>query len=554
MLDTSTTLDQIAERATQLYSLPAVAMQVLELTSQAEVDSRRLKECIENDPALTTRVLRVVNSSIFGLSREVGDLGQALALLGTKPLKLLVLGFSLPPDLLTGIAAETLARYWKHTLTKAVAAREISDRLWHVSGEEAFIAGLLQDVGLLALAQQIGGPYINLLESVHAEGADLLRMEREAVGFDHTQLSACLLSGWNLPDALTQAVRVAGSLDRIDELPIPERTLPRVVYVGELLASTISDGRPAALAELLQLGGLWRELEGVDWDWLVTDIEQRVAQVADVFNLQLPDALDYRDMLARAHAQLSTVAFEAAGDLLRKRSAASVSYPDSPRLLAGVESLNEAVSQLDRQPALLPQPSRDRVRAAPHAVDELPTADAPWQRGSVQMLPTGGLGSPVEDDAALLARLRVAVSACRQIRSALSLLLIEIDRYDELTFQGGDTMSASVVLRLESLCRGLEHPGLMCQRMREARFGVILPKCDRRQAVEIGNQLRLRLRNSVASARELAAGPLTISIGISAVNVPPRNFASEDLVESADRCLRGVASSGGDGLKSIELC
>jgi len=543
MLDTSTTLDQIAARATQLYSLPAVAIQVLELTSQPEVDGRRLKECIENDPALTTRVLRVVNSSIFGLSREVGDLGQALALLGTKPLKLLVLGFSLPPNLLAGIAAETLAHYWKRTLTKAVAAREISDRLWHVSGEEAFIAGLLQDVGLLALAQQIGDPYITFLESAHAEGADVLDMERQAIGFDHTQLSACLLSAWNLPDALTEAVRVAGSLDLIDELPIPERALPRVIYVAELLASTISDGRSVALAELLRLGELWRELAGADWDRLVTEIEQRVAQVADVFNLQLPDALDYRDTLARAHAQLSTVALDAAGDLLRKRPSALVSQPDSPRLTAGLQSLNEAVSRLEHQRSSPQESTRERARSTVHAGDELP-----------QVLPTGVLfGSSGEDDPALLARLRVAVSACRQIRGALSLLLIEIDRYHDLRFKAGGAAAAAVLLRLESLCVGFDQPGLMCQRAREARFGMILPRCDRRQAVEIGNQLRLRLQNLGGSRRELAAGPVTVSIGISAVNVPPRNFAAEDLVESADRCLRGVASCGGDGLKSIEL-
>jgi diguanylate cyclase (GGDEF)-like protein len=553
MLATSTTLDQIAQRATQLYSLPAVAIQVLELTSQREVDSRRVKECIENDPALTTRVLRVVNSSIFGLSREVGDLTQALALLGTKPLKLLVLGFSLPPDLLTGIAAETLSRYWKHTLTKAVAAREISDRLWHVSGEEAFIVGLLQDIGLLALAQQIGEQYVSFLDSVHAEGADLLQMERDAMGFDHTQLSASLLSGWNLPDALTETVRVAASLELIDELPISERTLPRVVYVAELLACTISDGRAVALAELLELGKKWRELERVDWDWFVTDVEQRVAQVADVFNLQLPEALDYRDMLGRAHAQLASVALDAAGDLLRKRASTPIAYPDNSRLAGDLESLTDAVSNLDRIPTPAAKVAATRGPLV-QSRDEPSLSATRWQRGAVQLPPSNSAGAAVEDDAALLARLRVAISACRQIRSPLSLLLIDIDRYDDLTFKAGESAAAAVVLRVEAQCRNLDHPGLMCQRVRPSRFGVILPKCDRAQAVEVANQLRLRLRNSSGTAAERTAGSLTISIGISAVNVPPRNFPAEDLVESADRCLRGVASSGGDGLKSIELC
>src|SRR3989304_1721549 len=101
-------LQRIVERARQLYSLPAGAAQVIELTERPNVDVPALKECIENDPALCAKVLRVVNSSLFGLSRNVSDLGQALALLGTKPLKLLVLGFSLPEPLFAGVAADIL--------------------------------------------------------------------------------------------------------------------------------------------------------------------------------------------------------------------------------------------------------------------------------------------------------------------------------------------------------------------------------------------------------------------------------------------------------------
>jgi len=98
MPDSSATglVQQFVERTGQLYSLPAVAMEVLRLTSEPKFDARAIKDCLERDPALATRVLKVVNSSLFGLSRPIGDLNQALALLGTRPLKMLVLGFSLP--------------------------------------------------------------------------------------------------------------------------------------------------------------------------------------------------------------------------------------------------------------------------------------------------------------------------------------------------------------------------------------------------------------------------------------------------------------------------
>ena len=109
-------IDELVRRARSLYTLPAVASEVIELTSNPKVDAAALKECIQTDPALTAKLLRVVNSSLFGLSREVCDLNQALALLGTKPLKLLVLGFSLPENLFAEVAREQLDWYWSTTL------------------------------------------------------------------------------------------------------------------------------------------------------------------------------------------------------------------------------------------------------------------------------------------------------------------------------------------------------------------------------------------------------------------------------------------------------
>src|SRR3954453_969050 len=164
MADTATTetiglVQQFVERTGQLYSLPAAAAEVLRLTGEPRIDPRAIKDCLETDPALAARILRVVNSSLFGPGRQVTDLSQALTLLGIRPLKMLVLGFSLPKELFTGLEAEVLSRYWRQTLVKAVAARELTERLWRMPGDEPFLAGLVQDIGLLALVQQLGPSY-----------------------------------------------------------------------------------------------------------------------------------------------------------------------------------------------------------------------------------------------------------------------------------------------------------------------------------------------------------------------------------------------------------
>ena len=222
MTDSPSPLERLVSKAGQLYSLPAAAMEVLELTNNPTVDVPALKQCIENDPALTIKVLRVVNSSLFGLSREVSDLGQALSLLGTKPLKLLVLGFSLPEKLFQGVGAEILERYWRNTLTKAVAAREITTILRVHSGDEAFIAGLLQDLGILLLIQEVGEPYLQFLQKVYDRGSDLAMLESGLLGFDHTELTSRLLRHWGLPDMLVEAVRWTERLPGSPTPPCPE--------------------------------------------------------------------------------------------------------------------------------------------------------------------------------------------------------------------------------------------------------------------------------------------------------------------------------------------
>src|SRR5690242_2761386 len=112
-------VQQLLERTGQLYSLPAVAAEILRLTEQPHIDPREIKKCLESDPALAARILRVANSSLFGATRQVTDLNQALTLLGIRPLKMLVLGFNLPKELLAGLQADVLANYWRQALVKA---------------------------------------------------------------------------------------------------------------------------------------------------------------------------------------------------------------------------------------------------------------------------------------------------------------------------------------------------------------------------------------------------------------------------------------------------
>ncbi|MBN2477224.1 MAG: HDOD domain-containing protein [Pirellulales bacterium] len=563
MNDAAIVLDQLTTQAGRLYSLPAVAMRVLELTDSPRVDTRALKECIENDPALTAKLLRVVNSSLFGLSREVSDLNQALALLGTKPLKLLVLGFSLPTGLFSNVQEEILGWYWRRTLIRAVAAREISETWFHTPGDEAFIAGLLRDLGLLLLIQQLGEPYVKFVKKVIDRGSDLTAMERKSMGFDHTTASAKLLSYWGLPETLIEAIAYDGSPSLSSAKPSSDKALPRILRIAELFARLLADGRSAALHEVLEAGQEYRDLSSEQLEALVDDLQQKVQQLADVLSLKLPNGLDYRDVVVQAHAQLAAVAEETVGDIVHV-PVGGVVPSEEDALLAELRGLAEAVVQVSRQPVAVvsevetppptgPQRSqRPTPRAAESARAESAHAEpAHAKPGRAESAQVSAASAPAEP--ALLARLTVAASACRQSRSPLSLLLVQLDHVDELRWSRGVNGFETLPPFLESVCRNVDHPAAVCLRHGESGTALVLPDCERRRAVELGNQLTREVRRLAPVDGHSQRHPISVSVGVATVAMPPKNFIAEDLFAAADRCLYAAHASGGSLVKSIEI-
>ena len=543
-------LDRLVSKAGQLYSLPAVAMDVLELTNNPQVDVPALKQCIENDPALTIKVLRVVNSSLFGLSREVSDLSQALALLGTKPLKLLVLGFSLPEGLFDGVAAEILGRYWRHTLVKAVAAREISETLCGQSGDEAFIAGLLQDLGILLLIQALGEPYVRFLEKVHASGGDLAACETESLGFDHTMLTARLLHEWGLPDVMVEAVRSTVLEPAACSMP-PSWPLSQILRLARLVAQLLADGKSEVITELLAVGDRSPGLTKQQLEELVANLEEKVDGLAEVLSLRLPEGRDYRDVLIEAHSQLAQDAAEAAEDLIRRRADRRAAETEDEALLDEFRALSEAVERIAQtDPAPSVSAPIDRPEPQPAAVRSFqPHVASASHRSTAREAHVSGanVSTDAEADPGLLGRLDAAVSACRQSHCPLTLLLVELDDVDKLIVTRGVEGLAEVRRFLETTCRNLDHPEAVCLAYRDFGFAVILPDCERQPAVRLANQL-------LDSVRGLAAGhpALTISVGAATLSVPTKNFPPGSLFEGAQRCLYGSHASGG-GVRSIEI-
>jgi HD-like signal output (HDOD) protein/GGDEF domain-containing protein len=562
-MDSHSALDQMVNRCGELYTLPAVAVRVLQLTESPSVDLRALKDCIENDPALTTKILRVVNSSLFGMSREVTDLNQALALLGTNPLKLLVLGFSLPESLFLNVNGDILRRYWHRALIKAVAARELSRGVWNLPGDEAFIAGLLQDLGMLALLQQLRDSYADFIDCALAKSHSLALAEIEALGFDHYQLGARLLERWSLPKELVSITATGNDRGRIALLPPQDLGIAQIVHLADLLASVLAENRVDLLPELLELGHQYRQLNDMQVKLLVATLQEKVDQLADVLSLELSEQQQYEAVLADAYQRLTTVAEEVAGELIRPRIDGR-----EIELLAEIERLSTALKKVTRTHSTqrttepwLPIGSKTVSAGAAKSPAEIPSAKSAQALADALFAsehPQPALQrrpAPTEMgyDPGLLGRLTAAVSTCRNYRAPLSLLLVEIDHYETILVSHGALGAERIVQEVGNVCRSIDHPHAACVQTREVQFAVVLPNCDRRQAVHLANELLNRGRDISAGSTSDSSANITFSVGVSSVATPPKNFPAIDLARSAERCLTGARLSGGNTVKSIEI-
>lgn len=518
-------VQQFVERTGQLYSLPAAAAEILRLTSEPIIDPQAIKKCLESDPALTARILRVVNSSLFGPSRQVTDLNQALTLLGIRPLKMLVLGFSLPKELFTGLEAEVLARYWRETLVKAVAAREFSERLWQIPGDEPFLAGLVQNIGILALIQQLGPTYQSLLTHVRAHGVPLLQYELDTLGFDHLVLSSRLLSYWGLPAGLCAAISVPPDENRIAELNKSEQTLPRILHLSHLMAVLIDQPYGSALSELLAVGSQYCGLTYEKLQPVVVAVQAKVSELAKVLTLQLPDGLSYVDLLLEAHERLANESMASAAP---KHSAS----PEAD-LLKLTSDLREELSQAVQRPGARPaQEAKAIVRT------DGPTAP-----------PT----SPNDFfDPSLESQAAAAIQRSRQFRRPLTLAFVEIDAFADLLVQAGPSGSRDAVLNLcDALCdsTGDRSEPLIVS---DSRLAILWEDCSRSEGVQRAREILAQLP-AWSRQRFRLRSDLAISIGLAALESAPKNYPVRQLIDAACRCLSSAQLSGGNTVKSIEV-
>ena len=203
---------EAVRRIEHVATLPEVAVGIMEIVDDPDSSAKDLNRIIARDPALAARVLKVVNSSFYGLPRQIGSINRAISLLGLNAVKHVAIAASLARIFRGGPLGDRFAPrdLWDHSVAAATAARVVASAARRKCADEAFLAGLVHDVGIMVELQldrtRLREVFANL--AFDAEGrplGDFRLAERTQFYADHCDFGSALAERWKFPRSLALA-------------------------------------------------------------------------------------------------------------------------------------------------------------------------------------------------------------------------------------------------------------------------------------------------------------------------------------------------------------
>lgn len=295
----------LIESGGAIPSMPQIVTRLLEITRDQEYKIEDVINLLSTDAGIAGDVLRLANSPLFGVTRKVSSLTHATNLLGVKRIRTLVMGRCMVDRINKGGAGPIdVSYYWRRSLATAVLATRFAEHVVQKHRDEAFMSGLLSDVGIVVLARAMPQRYAPVAEAYAPnKNADLIARERSTIGVTHPEVSALVLERWALPDSMVEAIRHHHDRPVPNDLPEDIAALTRVVDgasdISALLCEAPDENIIATTcAEAMAVVGLsLTVLERV-----LGDIESDIDDLASVLKIDVIPSRIY-ELIAKSVAQ-----------------------------------------------------------------------------------------------------------------------------------------------------------------------------------------------------------------------------------------------------------
>lgn len=477
----------------RLATLPGVAVRLLEVIQGPHPEVQEIAAVLATDPALSAEVLRLVNSSLYGLSRPITTVRHAATYLGLNTVANLALGFAVIRSFGgNGGVVFDYRRFWQHSLLTAMAGRQLGTQLAAEQAEDDFCRGLLHDIGALALAQGWPARYTQVRQIMRERAWPDFEAEAQVFGCDHMTVGSRLVEDWNLPAAFSVPIAHHHHPHRLPAAGHEHATATRILSLAGGIARMLGaavDPRVEweALEEALEDWG-WRER--VDLGAVAAAAAGQAREVLPLFDLEL----DVEGHLALA---------EAARQELARRA------------LEALEQVHGQRREIDR---LSQRINRD---------------------GMTQLL----------NHAFFQDLLAQEMDRCRCTRRPMALILADIDHFKAVNDTYGHLAGDRVIQAVADCLRGSLRQDDHIARYGGEEFAIVLLDTPPSRAREVGE----RLRRSVSDMSHKGGGgnfAVTMSFGLALFRGEP-DLAPENLLERADNALYRAKAEGRNCLRSF---
>ncbi|MCD6525671.1 MAG: GGDEF domain-containing protein [Desulfuromonas sp.] len=490
------------DQSCRLPTPPAIAIRILEEVCKEEPSFTRLSELITSDPALTSRVLRIANSSMYAPLNRIDSLEKALARMGISAITNIALSFILVNNFHGQESGEfNFTYFWKRAITAAVSANLIAKKICR-GNDDIFITALLQDIGIL-VAYTCLEDYRSIFSPEQRRRHTLKLVEQEEFGFAHSQLGAEILTRWGLPDSISQPIRFH---HQTDQAPEAFNCPAQVINLADKL-SAIFHGRPVPekLKTFRSILHSRYQLDDTTINQLIEDISEQSVQILSFFDIPAGKIKTAAQILQEANEELSR--------------------------------LNMTTSQLMTQYQL----EKD---AALKDSQDLTKANAELSRLAFEDSLTGLYNLRYFHD--FFDR---ELQRSSRYNTVFSLLMFDVDNFKQVNdtygHQAGDQVLKAIADTAKETLRNTD----LVVRYGGEEFAALLPETDLTLASEIAERLRRNIADQVTPWK---GADITISIGVSHYCPQEAKLTKNQIIAIADAGLYR-SKKGGKNQVSLPL-
>lgn len=299
---------EIVLNSDELPTLSTVASRLISITAQDDTTISDIASLISKDISLSAKILKVVNSAFYSFPQQIGTIQQASSILGTNAVRSLVLSFSFLKPNQQSKDDFDYATFWEKSLFEAVAARMLMTAVEAEDSEEGFVAGLLQNLGILILARAFPQEYKKVDQAVFDDDIDRSIAEKMTLGTDHTYIASEVVKKWGFPESLVEPLRFHHEPHKLKTSNAKLKQITECVSLSGILSTVYQAQKPDEVVTRFKLQAKRRLLlTDKKLEDFLERVHTEVEETANFFDMTIKNQKSVAEVLQIANAELSVL-------------------------------------------------------------------------------------------------------------------------------------------------------------------------------------------------------------------------------------------------------